>query len=140
MPRQSRIDAPGALHHIICRGIKRRRIFEDDQDGDNFMQRRYRLKAEGYSIERVAQRVSEIFDISPGDVLTPGKQAHRVKARSVLAYWAVRELGMSATAVSLSLGLSQSATSRAIQRGRDIAEELQLNSEMIRNASMHGRP
>jgi len=21
MPRQARIDAPGALHHIICRGI-----------------------------------------------------------------------------------------------------------------------
>ncbi len=25
MPRQSRIDAPEALHHIICRGIERRR-------------------------------------------------------------------------------------------------------------------
>jgi hypothetical protein len=23
MPRKSRIDAPGALHHIICRGIER---------------------------------------------------------------------------------------------------------------------
>ena len=22
MPRQARIDAPGALHHIICRGIR----------------------------------------------------------------------------------------------------------------------
>ena len=28
MPRQSRIDAPGALHHIIARGIEKRRIFE----------------------------------------------------------------------------------------------------------------
>ena len=39
MPRQSRIDAPGALHHIICRGIERRRIFEDDEDRDNFVKR-----------------------------------------------------------------------------------------------------
>ena len=39
MPRQSRIDAPGALHHIICRGIERRRIFEDDEDRDNFIKR-----------------------------------------------------------------------------------------------------
>jgi hypothetical protein len=31
MPRQSRIDAPGALHHIISRGIERRKIFEDEQ-------------------------------------------------------------------------------------------------------------
>ena len=32
MLRQSRIDAPGVLHDIICRGIERRRIFEDDAD------------------------------------------------------------------------------------------------------------
>ena len=24
MPRQSRIDAPGALHHVIIRGIERK--------------------------------------------------------------------------------------------------------------------
>jgi len=39
MPRQSRIDAPGALHHIICRGIERRKIFEDDVDRYNFIER-----------------------------------------------------------------------------------------------------
>ena len=39
MPRQARIDAPGALHHIIVRGIERRRIFSDDQDRDNFIKR-----------------------------------------------------------------------------------------------------
>ncbi len=36
MLRQARIDAPGALHHIICRGIERRKIFDDDADHDNF--------------------------------------------------------------------------------------------------------
>jgi len=39
MPRRSRIDAPGALHHIIARGINRRRIFKDDTDRDNFLDR-----------------------------------------------------------------------------------------------------
>lgn len=39
MPRQSRIDAPGALHHIIARGIGCRNIFNDDQDRDNFVDR-----------------------------------------------------------------------------------------------------
>jgi REP element-mobilizing transposase RayT len=38
MPRKTRIDAPGALHHIIVRGIERRRIFSDDQDRDNFVE------------------------------------------------------------------------------------------------------
>jgi putative transposase len=39
MPRKARIDAPGALHHIIIRGIERRRIFSDDRDRDNFIDR-----------------------------------------------------------------------------------------------------
>jgi len=39
MPRQSRIDAPGALRHIIAYGIGRRKIFNDDQDRDNFVDR-----------------------------------------------------------------------------------------------------
>ena len=39
MPRQSRIDISGALHHIITRGIERRRIFEDDQDRHDFIKR-----------------------------------------------------------------------------------------------------
>jgi len=37
MPRKARIDAPGALHHIIVRGIERRKIFLDDFDRDNFL-------------------------------------------------------------------------------------------------------
>ena len=39
MPRQARIDAPGALHHIICRGIERRKIFFDDHDRNSFLTR-----------------------------------------------------------------------------------------------------
>jgi hypothetical protein len=38
MPRRSRIDAPGALHHIIVRGIERKSIFKDNADRDNFLE------------------------------------------------------------------------------------------------------
>jgi hypothetical protein len=39
MPRKSRIDAPGAMHHIIVRGIDRQIIFENDEDRNNFIGR-----------------------------------------------------------------------------------------------------
>jgi len=39
MPRKSRIDAPGAVHHIILRGIDRQDIFRDDTDRENFLER-----------------------------------------------------------------------------------------------------
>jgi putative transposase len=39
MPRKARIDAPGALHHIIARGIARKKVFNDDVDRDFFLER-----------------------------------------------------------------------------------------------------
>ena len=39
MPRQSRIDAPGALHHIIARGNEKRKIFGDKLDRQQFIAR-----------------------------------------------------------------------------------------------------
>jgi hypothetical protein len=39
MPRRARIDAPGALHYVICRGIERRKIFREDSDRDDFLKR-----------------------------------------------------------------------------------------------------
>ncbi|MBI4773865.1 MAG: transposase [Deltaproteobacteria bacterium] len=46
MPRKARIDAPGALHHIICRGIERRNIFRDDTDRNRFVDRLAKLLLE----------------------------------------------------------------------------------------------
>ena len=39
MPRQAGIDAPGALQHIIIRGIERSAIFKNDTDRDDFIDR-----------------------------------------------------------------------------------------------------
>ena len=39
MPRQARLDTPGALHHIMIRGINRSPIFKDEEDKRVFLQR-----------------------------------------------------------------------------------------------------
>lgn len=44
MPRKSRIDAPGALHHIIARGIERKVIFQDNRDRGDFLERLVKLR------------------------------------------------------------------------------------------------
>jgi len=43
MPRSARLDAPGVLHHIMIRGIERRKIFLDDKDRENFLSRLEKL-------------------------------------------------------------------------------------------------
>lgn len=39
MPRQARLDAPGTLHHVIIRGIEKRKIVDDDEDRENIVSR-----------------------------------------------------------------------------------------------------
>lgn len=39
MPRVARLDTPGLLHHVMIRGIERRRIFNDNEDRENLIGR-----------------------------------------------------------------------------------------------------
>jgi putative transposase len=39
MPRTARLDTPGILHHVMIRGIERRKIFTDNEDRNNFIDR-----------------------------------------------------------------------------------------------------
>jgi REP element-mobilizing transposase RayT len=49
MPRKARIDAPGALHHIIVRGIEKKPIFRDNIDRDNILQRLDQILEESHT-------------------------------------------------------------------------------------------
>ena len=46
MPRRARLDVPGTLHHVIVRGIEKRRIVNDVADRKNFVKRMGALAAE----------------------------------------------------------------------------------------------
>jgi REP element-mobilizing transposase RayT len=46
MPRRARLDAPGALQHLIIRGIERQKIFRDDDDRAAFLRRLERVLTE----------------------------------------------------------------------------------------------
>jgi REP element-mobilizing transposase RayT len=39
MPRQARLDAPGALHHVMGRGIEGTSVFRNDKDRKDFLTR-----------------------------------------------------------------------------------------------------
>jgi len=213
MPRLARLDAPGALHHVICRGIERRPIVRDDTDRAAFIdglgrvltatgtpcyawallskhvhlllrtgavplttvmrrlltgyagafnrrhrrhgylfQNRYKsilCQEKPYLLELVRYlhlnplRVGLVKDLraldrypwsghsalmpagaglSPADLLTPSKIPTRVRHRSLLCYWAMRELGLPGTALAAKLGLTQPAVSRAVLRGERLAK------------------
>jgi len=127
MPRQSRIDAPGALHHIIARGIGRRNIYNYNQNRDNFVDRletvleQTRTGFYAWALIPNHFDVANLLNIDVKLVWSPGKNLLIVKARSLLCYCSVRELGISLSQLSRQPGLSVTAIGQSVERGKRIA-------------------
>jgi hypothetical protein len=87
------------------------------------LEKRYALKAAGLNLNKLVTMVAEVMGLDPAIVFAPGKKRVRVKARSLLCYWAVRGLGMSLTELSRRLDLCPAAISKSVVRGESIAKE-----------------
>jgi REP-associated tyrosine transposase len=87
------------------------------------LDRKSMIRALGYDFDWLVDRVSGLFGLTSKELLTGGKQRTAVKARSVLRYWGMRELGMSAVGISKRLNIASSTASESATRGRQIVEE-----------------
>jgi putative transposase len=94
---------------------------------EDHFERRYALKAAGIDIDFAAKRVPALLNIPEGDVWREGKAKELVRARSLLCYWAVRELGISMVAMARRLNISTVAVSKSVARGAEIAQKEGLN-------------
>lgn len=90
------------------------------------MERKCLYKNKGYDFEWLTGRVVATFGIDKKEITKSGRYPRRVKARSVLCYWASRELGMSTITLSKRLGISQPTVSQSIRRGERIVLEKKL--------------
>ena len=86
------------------------------------LERKYRLRAKGFDIEKVVNRVAELTGLESAEVLAAGKYKKVIVARSLVCFWAVRELGISQTRLARMLRISQPAVSAAVIRGEQLAK------------------
>ncbi len=98
-------------------------------------ERSHALRMRGFDFGELLDYVSRVFGLPPEEILSPGKYRDRVSARSVLCFWAVRLLGMTATELAGRLGVSRLAVSNAVRRGSRITAEqgllLRAHDEML---------
>jgi putative transposase len=80
------------------------------------------LISKGYNLKMVAERVCSMMDLEPSEIWKVGKSRRRVAGRSLLCFWAVRELGISMTEMSRRLNFSLTGVSQSVTRGEKIAE------------------
>ena len=87
------------------------------------LENKYHLKAQGMDIEKIAQRVAELLDISLSEVWSQGKYRKIVNARSLLCFWAVRELGVGMSSLARRLKITPAAVSKSVLRGEKIVKQ-----------------
>ena len=88
MPGETRLDAPGALHHVIVRGIEKRPIVDDDKDRKRFVDHMGSLALE--------------------------TEATRLRKRLIRNL--VKDFGLSLTETGRPLSVSSSAVAKALNR------------------------
>jgi hypothetical protein len=114
------IDAAGAVHHIIGRGVNRHAIFPNKKVYLNFIERLGDLLVET-KMPCFARALTP-----KGTVTGPGRYPATVKARSVLCKGAVRELDMRTVELSRGLCISQPTASQSVKRGGRVVAERKL--------------
>ena len=97
------------------------------------LRRQYDLSARGIGFEDLLQRVSVLTAVPVEAMGGAGKERQRVRARSLLCFWAVKELGMTLTDLAGRLGLAVPTVSVAVQRGMKIVEREKLQTAALLN-------
>jgi len=100
---------------------------------DQSFEKKYLLKSKGYTLDDVVNRVSETLNVKPQVVWANGKHRKTVEARSLMCYWAVRELGLSMTEIARKLDISVAAISYSVTRGAKIAAIKNLSLTDLKN-------
>ena len=90
------------------------------------LERRYRFQAQGCDFDWLVGQVASLLNLDHGVVTRRGRYPDTVEARSVLCYWAARELGISTLELSRKLGISQPTASQSVKRGERIIREKRL--------------
>ena len=98
-------------------------VLEALKQSEEYLERKYRVRSQGYDLEKIRDRVSTVLGIERDKAFSSGKNRLTVRARSLLSYWAVRECGMSMASLARRLGLSNTAISQSVTRGERIAKE-----------------
>ena len=81
------------------------------------------MVAKGYELDKIVSKVSNLMQLEPSDIWAPGKERKCVEARSLLCYWAVRDLGINMAKLARRLRLSLSGVSLSVKRRERIAQQ-----------------
>ncbi len=75
------------------------------------------MKHLGYDLNKVEDRVCDIFKIDKNDIFSKSRKKVRADARGLFCFWAVTELGYGQKEMAKKLGMTQPVVGYAVIRG-----------------------
>jgi putative transposase len=85
---------------------------------DDLVKKNLRLSGQRVDIKALAEKVSEKYNVSLGELRSGGRRKEVVKARRAMSWIGVRELGYSGADVARYLGVTNSCVTRMISTGK----------------------
>ncbi len=92
-------------------------------EADEKFERAYELKRRGYDLKAIEDKVCKIFAIESEQLFQGSQQQAVSNARGLFCYWAVRELGYSATHIAEKLKRTVAGVVYAMRRGESLAKQ-----------------
>ena len=107
------------------------------KSGEAFEKKSF-LESQGWDLDNLATPLAKLLEIDVSVVWSAGKYRHIVEARSLLCYWAVRDLSVSMTSLAKRLKLSISAVTQSVERGERLVKKSLIvfnKSENVKRSS-----
>jgi hypothetical protein len=93
------------------------------------MEQRFRLREQGYDIDKVIEPVSELFSLSKQEIIKLSRQRQTCHGAECVMLLSDPGVGMSGSELSQILRLGQSSVNRAVGRGEKLVNK--RNSRLI---------
>lgn len=85
-------------------------------------ERYYEMKRLGYDLQKIEDRVCEIYSIKKEDLLSGSRQKVKCDARALFCFWAHRELGYTQRALARRLEMTQPGVGYSVKKGEAITK------------------
>lgn len=80
----------------------------------------------GYDLNKIEDRVGEVFNIDKKDIFSRSRRKVRADARGLYCFWAVSGLGCGQKELAKKLGMTQPGVGYAVIRGEAISKSNHL--------------
>ena len=110
------------------------------RESEEEWEKRSRFRKRGMNLRWLMDKVTRHFGITAESLRSASKVPMTSKARAVLCYLGVREMGLTSVSLATELGISQSAISRAIARAPAILEQEKISGKWVESQYIKNVP